>query len=79
MRRPAYYAGIIRYALESLLCSILCWHNLSRPNINVPYRSDAVLVNLGALMQNWTSDIYRASVRLYTYLSTSFQCDSPVS
>ena len=27
----AYYAGIIRYALESLLCSILCWHNLSRP------------------------------------------------
>ena len=31
--------------------------------INVPYRPDAVLVNLGALMQNWTSDTYLATVR----------------
>ena len=31
--------------------------------MNVPYRSDAVLVNLGALMQNWTSDVYVATVR----------------
>uniref|UniRef100_A0A1X7TWL7 Fe2OG dioxygenase domain-containing protein n=1 Tax=Amphimedon queenslandica TaxID=400682 RepID=A0A1X7TWL7_AMPQE len=29
--------------------------------IDVPYKSDAVLVNLGALMQNWTSDTYIAS------------------
>ena len=31
--------------------------------IDVPYREDAVLVNLGALMQMWTSDTYRATVR----------------
>ena len=31
--------------------------------MNVPYRSDAVLVNVGALMQNWTSDVYKATVR----------------
>ena len=30
--------------------------------INAPYRQDAVLVNLGALMQNWTSDVYMATV-----------------
>jgi isopenicillin N synthase-like dioxygenase len=30
---------------------------------DVPYRGDAVLVNLGALMQNWTSDQYMATVR----------------
>ena len=31
--------------------------------IDVPYRADAVQVNLGALMQNWTSDHYMATVR----------------
>ena len=31
--------------------------------IDVPYMSDAVLVNLGALMQQWTSDKYQATVR----------------
>ena len=31
--------------------------------IDVPYCADAVLVNLGALMQNWTSDVYLATVR----------------
>ena len=32
--------------------------------IDVPYIADAILVNLGALMQQWTSDIYLATVRL---------------
>ena len=32
--------------------------------IDVPYIADAVLVNLGALMQQWTSDLYLATVRL---------------
>ena len=31
--------------------------------IDVPYIADAILVNLGALMQQWTSDIYLATVR----------------
>ena len=31
--------------------------------IDVPYIADAILVNLGALMQQWTSDIYIATVR----------------
>ena len=30
--------------------------------IDVPYMSDAILVNLGALMQQWTSDKYLATV-----------------
>ena len=30
--------------------------------IDVPYMSDAVLVNLGSLMQQWTSDKYLATV-----------------
>ena len=30
--------------------------------IDVPYIEDAVLVNLGALMQKWTSDRYMATV-----------------
>ena len=37
--------------------------------INVPYMSDAVLVNLGALMQQWTSDKYLATVRLVKLLN----------
>ena len=32
--------------------------------IDVPYIADAILVNLGALMQQWTSDTYLATVRL---------------
>ena len=32
--------------------------------IDVPYMSDAILVNLGALMQQWTSDKYLATVSL---------------
>ena len=36
--------------------------------IDVPYMSDAILVNLGALMQQWTSDKYLATVSL------SIQC-----
>ena len=32
--------------------------------IDVPYIADDILVNLGALMQQWTSDIYLATVRL---------------
>ena len=32
--------------------------------IDVPYMADTILVNLGALMQQWTSDIYLATVRL---------------
>ena len=32
--------------------------------IDVPYIADAILVNLGALMQQWTSYIYLATVRL---------------
>ena len=31
--------------------------------IDVPYRGDAVLVNLGAMAENWTKDIYPATVR----------------
>ena len=31
--------------------------------IDVHYHPDAVLVNLGALMQKWTSDVYLATVR----------------
>ena len=31
--------------------------------IDVPYIADAILVNLGALMQQWTSDTYLATVR----------------
>lgn len=38
--------------------------------INAPYRQDAVLVNLGALMQNWTSDQYMATVRQAVYVCT---------
>lgn len=38
--------------------------------IDVPYQPDAVLVNLGALMQNWTSDIYKATVRLFVLALT---------
>lgn len=34
--------------------------------------SDAVLVNLGALMQNWTSDKYLATVRVDTVV----KCDN---
>ena len=30
--------------------------------IDVPYMSDAVLVNLGVLMQRWTGDSYMATV-----------------
>ena len=30
--------------------------------IDVPYVKDAVLVNLGALMQKWTGDKYLATV-----------------
>ena len=37
--------------------------------IDIPYRADAVLVNLGALMQNWTSDYYVATVRWSTFNS----------
>ena len=41
--------------------------------IDVPYmsESDAILVNLGALMQQWTSDKYLATVSLsiqHTYV-----------
>ena len=32
--------------------------------IDVPYIADAILVNLGSLMQQWTSDLYLATVRL---------------
>ncbi len=32
--------------------------------IDVPYMRNAVLVNLGALMQNWTADAYLATVRV---------------
>ena len=42
--------------------------------IDVPYISDAILVNLGALMQQWTSDKYLATVsvsiqRMYSELT----------
>ena len=30
--------------------------------IDVPYMPEAVLVNLGALMQQWTADVYLATV-----------------
>jgi len=30
--------------------------------IDVPYMEDTVLVNLGALMQRWTGDVYLATV-----------------
>ena len=30
--------------------------------IDVPYIPDAVLLNLGALMQQWTADVYLATV-----------------
>ena len=30
--------------------------------IDVPYMREAVLVNLGALMQQWTADVYLATV-----------------
>ena len=39
--------------------------------IDVPYMADAVLVNLGALMQNWTSDKYLATVH-YTFYFTTY-------
>jgi len=32
--------------------------------INAPYVPDAVLVNLGALMQKWTADKYLATVSI---------------
>ena len=35
--------------------------------IDVPYMSDAVLVNLGVLMQMWTADGYLATVGEHTY------------
>ena len=43
--------------------------------IDVPYMPDAVLVNLGALMQQWTSDLYLATVRVHSHThSRSFPC-----
>ena len=30
--------------------------------IDVPYRPDAILVNIGALMERWTGDLYKATV-----------------
>jgi len=43
--------------------------------IDVPYMPDAVLVNLGALMQQWTSDLYLATVRVNSHThSRSFLC-----
>ena len=42
--------------------------------IDVPYIADAILVNLGALMQQWTSDIYLATVRLAIRVIILFIC-----
>ena len=39
--------------------------------IDVPYIADAILVNLGSLMQQWTSDTYFATVRLDNNRSVS--------
>ena len=39
--------------------------------IDVPYIADAILVNLGSLMQQWTSDSYLATVRLDNNRSVS--------
>ena len=66
-------AGDYRYtALDSNLClqsdHVFSHFQVKRCDgggyIDVPYIADAILVNLGALMQNWTSDIYIATVRL---------------
>ena len=32
--------------------------------VDVPYMKDVVLMNMGALLQRWTSDRYWAAVRL---------------
>ncbi len=42
--------------------------------IDVPYIEEAVLVNLGALMQRWTSDKYLATVGFVHALPTSWDC-----
>ena len=66
-------AGDYRYtALDSNLClqsdHVFSHFQVKRSDgggyIDVPYIADAILVNLGALMQQWTSDIYLATVRL---------------
>ena len=36
--------------------------------IDVPYMEEAVLVNLGALMQQWTSDKYLATVGIAIHI-----------
>ena len=49
--------------------------------IDVPYIEDAVLVNLGALMQKWTSDRYMATVHHYiNFIDINYpdQCVVPV-
>ena len=46
--------------------------------IDVPYLQDAVLVNLGALMQNWTSDRYMATVSLLEMPCLVFYITLPV-
>ena len=34
--------------------------------IDVPYRPDSVLINLGVQMEHWTNKIYPATVQVYT-------------
>ncbi len=42
--------------------------------VDVPYMRDAVLVNLGAHMQKWTADVYRAAVRLLEFMFSCVSC-----
>ena len=39
----------------------------------MPYMENAVLVNLGALMQRWTSDRYVAAVSLFVHCLVCFE------
>ena len=39
--------------------------------IDVPYMEEAVLVNLGALMQQWTSDKYLATVGIAIHINAT--------
>lgn len=47
-----------------MYCLLVSFRAVMGGYIDVPYMADAILVNLGALMQQWTSDIYLATVRL---------------
>ena len=40
--------------------------------IDVPYRPDSVLINLGVQMEHWTNKIYPATVLLFTLYCIKF-------